>query len=191
MLCLLLLPLLPFGNKDDGSNSSAVNVDFRIYIHNREINNLEYRQRIYNAASERLHLGSYNDNVRQRSPFEKYVRERVKRFNQNGRFFAIVLDYDEREGSFLVTFSLFVFTAFMNYGSFRESLDYMRDDFNFFFKGVFPADTLIDVSYDLTTNEPANNLITRMSSREIGTIYRQVNILKSIIGIIGILALGV
>jgi hypothetical protein len=166
-------------------------VEFMIKVDNSEFRFAQYREEIYKAAYERLGHGYYNYNIKNlASPVETFVRERVKKALDNEEAIVFITSYSEREGSFLITFSFFVFATFMSYGSFRESLDYIRDDFNFFFRDTFPVGTNINVNYSTRQNRAAAGLQRNLLSNALSPIRRQLNILKSLIGLIGLLSTG-
>lgn len=166
-------------------------VEFTIKIDNRDFSFWQYREESYKAAYEKLGFGYYNDNIKTSvSPVETLVRNRVKKTFDNEEAFVVVTSYSEREGSFLVTFSLFVFAAFTNYGSFRESLDYLKEDFNYFFRNSFPVETNINISYSSRPNRVATELQRNLSANAISPIRSQLNVLKSLIGLMGFLFIG-
>jgi hypothetical protein len=166
-------------------------VDFKIRLDSREYSFWQYRDESYKSASQRLGYGYYNDNIQNsRSPLELFIRERLKRFSKNDDAIVFLTEYSEREGSFILSFSFFVFATFMSYGSFRESLDYVRDDINFFFRETFPSNSNIDIDYSVRQNRAADNLSRNLQKSSLAPIFKQLNILKALIGFIGILALG-
>lgn len=166
-------------------------VEFTIKVDNRDFTFWQYREESYKAAYERLGYGYYNDNIKtSASPIETLVRERVKKTLDNEDAIVFITSYSEREGSFLVTFSFFVFATFMSYGSFRESLDYLKEDFNFFFRNTFPAGTNINVNYSTRQNRVAAGLQRNLFTNALSPIRRQLNILKGLIGLIGLLSIG-
>jgi hypothetical protein len=166
-------------------------VDFTIKIDNPDFDYWKYRDNLYRASFDKLEHCKYNDNIKyEKSPFEFFVRDRLKRITKSERTFLVVTDYSEREGSFIITFSFFVFTTFMNYGQFRESLDYLRDDFNFFLRGVFSKETTILIDY----NDRPNHLLDDINEGIFGQIFETVNRefrkLKMIVMLIGSFALS-
>lgn len=166
-------------------------VEFAIKVDNRDFSFWQYREDIYKAAHARLGYGYYSDNVTNSvSPVETLVRERIKKEFNDDSVITFITAYSEREGSFLVTFSFFVFATFMSYGSFRESLDYLREDFHFFFRDAFPSGTNINVNYSTRQNRAALGLQRNLLANALSPIQRQLNILKGIIGLIGLLAIG-
>jgi hypothetical protein len=166
-------------------------VEFKIKIDNSELSFWEYRQHSYKSAYENLGYGYYNDNIQtSSSPIETLFRDRIKKVIGTDDAFVVVTGYSEREGSFLVAISFFVFATFMSYGSFRESLDYLRDDFNFFFRDTFPSGTTVNVNYSTRRNRAALGLQRNLINGALAPIYKQLNILKALIGFIGIVALG-
>mgnify|MGYP003601719905 CR=1 FL=1 len=170
----------------------ATEVDFTIKIDNPEFDYWKYRDKLYRATFDKLEHRKYNDNIKyERSPFEFFVRDRLKRITKSERTFIVVTDYSEREGSFVITFSFFVFTTFMNYGQFRESLDYLRDDFNFFLRGVFPNDTTILIDYNDRQNHLLDDINEGVFRQTFETINREFRKLKMIVMFIGFVALGV
>jgi len=169
----------------------AAEADFIIKINNSEFDYLKYRDKLYLAAFDNLGYGKYNDNIKyERSPFEFFVRDRLKRITKSERTFLVLTDYSERQGSFIITFSFFVLTTFMNYGQFRESLDYLRDDFKHFLRGVFPKDTTIFIDYNDRPNHLLDDINEGVSRQTFETVNRECRKLKMIVMFIGILALG-
>ena len=168
----------------------ADNVDFIIKIDNKDYSYSQYRNQAYRMAFETLGYGYYNDNFpSSESPIQTYINTRVKKaFGDDSIVF--VTNYSERQGSFIVTFSIFVFGAFMNYGSFRESLDYLRDDFNYFFRDTFTNNASVNVNYSTRQNRTVINLHRNLLSNALSPLHRQINILKGIVGFIGLTAVG-
>lgn len=166
------------------------NVDFIIRIDNKEYSYSQYRKQAYNFAFETLGYGYFNDNFPSiESPIQTYINTRVKRaFGDDSLVF--VTSYSEHQGSFIVTFSIFVFATFMNYGSFRESLDYLRDDINYFFRDAFSNNTSVSVDYSTRQNRTLLNLHRNLLSNALSPLYRQINILKGVVGFIGLIAVG-
>lgn len=176
---------------NDGGLLSA-EVDFTIKINNPELKEWDYRGKLYEAVYYKMDFKEkrYNDIRYERSPFDFYVRERLKRITNDGRTFLLVTDYTEKQGSFIITFSFFVFTTFMNYGQFRESLDYLRDDFNFFLREIYPPETAIMVDYEHRPNKLASDINENIFRNTYSTINREFRKLKIIVLLIGVLALG-
>jgi hypothetical protein len=179
-------------NRKNDNGLFAIEVDFTIKIDNPEFDFWSYRDKLYRATFDKLENRKYNDNQKyEKSPFEFFVRDRLKRFIKSEQTFLVVTDYSEREGSFIITFSFFVFTAFMNYGQFRESLDYLREDFHFFLRGVFPNDTTILIDYIDRPNHLLNDINEDVFRQAFETVNREFRKLKMIVMFIGIVALGV
>lgn len=180
-----------FKNKKD-KGLLASKVDFTIRIDNREFEFWNYREVLYSGTYKRFEKSEYRqDNHKyERSPFELYVRDRLKVFDRDERTLIIVTDYSEREGSFIITFSFFVFTTFMNYGQFRESLDYIRDDFRFFIRDIFPPNTYIDVDFEDSPNRLVTDFSEGLMRQTTETVNREFRKLKLIVMFIGLLCLG-
>jgi hypothetical protein len=78
----------------------------------------------------------------------------------------------------------------MGYGSLRESLDYLRNDLNFFLKEIFPANTSIDVRYHIAPNVRLTKLVDNLSSDQTGLLIRQFRKLGILIVLFGILSIA-
>lgn len=155
------------------SDLLTAEVDFTIKIKNPEFEFWQYREILYNTTYDKMgyHKSKEGNLKQQKSPFELFVREKLKRITTNERIQIVVTDYTESEGSFIITFSFFVFTTFMNYGQFRESMDYLRKDFDFFLRGVYPDNTIIMIDYN---NRP-NYLLENFKDGLIQQTYKIVN----------------
>jgi len=176
-------------SKRNESGFFATEVDFSIKIdnHNHKYDFWDYRNKLYEALSDKY---KYHKNKEDKSPLEFFFRDRLKRIAEREQILLFVTDYEEREGSFIVTFSFIAFTAFMNYGQFRESLDYLRQDFNFLFRDIFPNDTYISIDYYDRPNYLFEEVSENFFKRTFETINREFRKLKLIVLFIGILALA-
>lgn len=169
----------------------ASEVDFTIRIDHPKFEFWEYRDKLYRASYDALEHRRYNDNIKtEKSPFELFLRDRLKRIDKSERTILFVTNYSEREGSFIVTFSFFVFTTLMNYGQLRESLDYLRDDLNFFLRDVYRDDTSISVNFIDRPNRLLDDINESIFRQTISVVNREFRNLKMIVMLIGVLALG-
>jgi|GEM_PF-2645638 len=162
----------------------AIEVDFSIKIDNHKYEFWEYRDKLYHALYDKFEYRNKKDNE---NLLEFFFRDKLKRIAENKQITLFFTDYKEREGSFIITFSFLAFSAFMNYGQFRESLDYLKQDFNFLFRDVFPNDTTILVDYYDRPNHLLEDISENFFSRTYETMNRKLKSLKLIILYIGIL----
>ena len=167
----------------------ATEVDFSIKIDHHEFDFWEYREKIYHALSDKF---EYRKNKENESPLEFFVRDRLKRMAKKEQISLFLTDYKEREGSFIITFSFLAFTAFMNYGQFRESLDYLRQDFNFLFRDVFPNNTTISVDYDDRPNYSFEDISENIYRRTLEIINKKFRkLIMAFVGIVGLVGIWV
>ena len=172
----------------------ATDVDFKIKIDNPDFDFWKYRDKLYRATYDELEYKRYKDNCKyEKSPFEFFVRERLKRFSKKENVSLVVTDYTEREGSLIITFSFFVFTAFMNYGQFRESMEYLQADFKYFLRDVFPSDTNISINFNDRPNhllEDIEEVVFRQPFEAINRELRRLKLIMMSIVFCGFLVFG-
>lgn len=166
----------------------AQEVEFKVRIENGEFNFFQYRTIIHQAANEKLGY-NYND-VASNEPLKILFQNRLEAVFNNEEIIVIPRKYTEKQGSFLVTFSFFVFGTFMNYGSFRESLDYLQEDFNFFFRDAFPRTTRVDLDYTTRQNRAIVGFQRSLVSNALLPLQKQFNLLKGIVALVAILSIG-
>lgn len=177
------------GHKNEDQIFSA-EADFEIKIENSEFEYWKYRDTLYDSVSQRNFIKYVERQKFEKSPFERFVHERVKQIVDDENSLIFVSNYTEKEGSFIITFSLFVFATFMNYGQFRESLDYLREDLNFLLANTYPSNTRIAVDYNTRRNKILSNIQRSVSNQALVLFNNEFKKLKRIVLLIGIVALG-
>lgn len=166
----------------------ASEVDFTIRIDNPGLKFLECREILYNETYKRFEDSKYRQKNYKHAPnpFELYVRDRLR----EERAILIVTNYSERKGSFIITFSFFILSTFMNYGQFRESLDRIRNDFKFFIRDIFPPGTSVEIDFEDSPNHLVTDSIEGLIKQPTETVNREFRKLKLIVMFIGLLCLG-
>lgn len=160
-------------------------IDFKISIHNDKLDYWEYKSILTDAVNGTYN--SYSSNLRESSA-QQFIQHRLKKIFDNRQTVFFINNYSEYEGSLIISFSIFIFTTALNYGQLRESIDYLREDLNYFLNDSFPSKTFISVSYD------ENVVIEDTENDRQADAYlylkNEYNKLKKIVLLIGILAVG-
>ncbi len=174
-------------NENQQSVIRTEEFDFKIRISNREMEFWDYRRRLYKSLSKRKGV-KFNDNYPfEKSPIETFISQKVDRLNKDEECIAFLTNYREVEGSFVVAFSIFVFTTIMNYGQLMDSLNSLKRDLEYFFEDEFSNDTDVQVNYVNRPNrifERAENNIRKSIVQEIAQEFKKLKLIVLTIGIV-------
>lgn len=178
-------------SNETNNEGIAKNIQFKIEIDNREFSFREYKNLLYDATYVRLRENENNrGDFQSPSPLPTYIEDLLQRATRNSRAFSILTAYKESEGSLIITFSYIIFSAFMNYGAFRESLDYVRDDLDYFLHRAYPDGTRINIGYTEEDNRVFSDIRNNIVSQVSTSFNREVRKLKNIVLLVGLFALG-
>ncbi len=133
-------------------------------------------------------LNRYNNGDRdiefeKQNPIEQFIKISIADsigFRTNAKVY--IIDYKEREGSFIVDFSILIVSSFITYGSIRQSLDYFMNGIAEYFERTLGVNSS-SVSFEfneVSVFDSANRNSSKISTFSTG-FYRIAPILSLLI----------
>jgi hypothetical protein len=169
----------------------ASNAEFTVKIDIGDTSYTEFKRDLYLSAYQKLKFEELDTNNVQfeQSPIKLFIRDKIKEINSENSIFLVLTDYDERNGSFLIMFSLFAFATFTTYGGVRGSLDTLKKDLDFFLKDNLAAKTKVSIEYT-EKNIPAIEQFNVGLSDAFLAVTKEIKSLKLIVLLIGFFAIA-
>ncbi len=139
----------------------------------------------------RSELTRFDENVRRNrpdaeNPIRDFLRINIERsilIRENTRIYF--LNYKEKEGSFLIEFTLLVITSYINFGPIRQSLDYLvKDTIADYFEEILERH--IPVSITVQANDKEVVTIPASQPSEVQPLQRKYDPVTRVLAILAL-----